>query len=276
MKKIQRNMISVNGIKLFYLDSKTHGDVMICLHGRWGRAETWVDFMTTYSERYRIIAPDQRGHGLSDKPYSTYTVEEMASDIVELANILDISKCILVGHSMGGHIAAYIAANHPDRVKGLAILDKSPNGPHEKDKRALDEIDIIDPITKDWPLPFSSLTEAREYIRKSMDSELSYQYFMNSLVEDLEGFHMMYSNRAISANIAYYQSWYELLPRIQCMTMIARSNSHEAVNDADFERMKQEIRYNIAFEISDPDHNIHLSKKEEFYGYFNRFLAELT
>ena len=82
--RIHRNIVTINGIDIFYLDTKTKGDTIICLHGRWGRGETWIDLMQHYGERYRIIAPDQRGHGLSGKPVSKYTADEMASDIIAL------------------------------------------------------------------------------------------------------------------------------------------------------------------------------------------------
>lgn len=206
MNRIHRELVDVGGVHLFVLDSKTSGLPILCLHGRWGGAETWIDFINHYSSRHRIIAPDQRGHGLSDKPVSLYSVEEMSKDILSLARTLKLGKYILVGHSMGGFIAAHIAA-HSKNVAGLAVLEK---------------------------------------------------------------------NQAISANIANYHSWYDVLPRIRCPTMIARSSSHEAVSDEDFEIMKREIRHVYAYEISHPDHNIHLSGKEEFYGYFDDFLRRIA
>ncbi|WP_211296438.1 alpha/beta fold hydrolase [Paenibacillus donghaensis] len=59
--QIYRNIAKLNNVELFYLDTQTEGPVILCLHGRWGRAETWVDFMKHYGDHYRVIAPDQRG-----------------------------------------------------------------------------------------------------------------------------------------------------------------------------------------------------------------------
>ena len=273
--KIHRNTISVNGIDIFYFDTMTEEcPVILCLHGRWGRAETWVDFIQHYGNRFRIIAPDQRGHGLSGKPLSKYTADEMASDMIALLDSLNIDSIILVGHSMGGYIAGYLSAKYPKYVKALAILDKSAAGPEKPNTQPLEMIPAVDPVTKDWPLPFSSLKEARDYIKNAMESELSYQYFMNSLTEDKNGFHMMFSSQAIAANIAYYENWFHLLPEIKCPVMLLRSSSQEAVTDEDFAKMQSLLPNCMAFEVSLPDHNVHLSNKQEFYRYFDEFLIK--
>lgn len=273
--KIHRDIVNVNGIDIFYRDTQTKGTTILCLHGRWGRGETWVDFIQHYGEKYRIIAPDQRGHGLSGKPISKYTAGEMASDMITLLNYLHIESIILVGHSMGGHIAGYLTAEYPNYVKALAILDKSASGPETPNLLPVEKIVAIDPITKDWPLPFSSLREAQECIRNAMQSDLSYQYFLNSLTEDVNGYHMMFSSQAIAANLAYYENWFHLLPKIKCPVMLIRASGHEDVPDDDFSKMQSLLSNCIAFDMSHPDHNVHLGNKHEFYGYFDEFLKKV-
>ena len=106
--KIYRNIAKLKNIDMFYFDTKTQGMTIMCLHGMYGRAETWVDFIEHYGKQYRIIALELRGHGLSSKPISKYTVEEMAEDVTELLDFLKIDSVILVGHSMGGEVGCYI------------------------------------------------------------------------------------------------------------------------------------------------------------------------
>jgi len=272
---IHRAVAQLETVDIFYRDTQTAGPAILCLHGRWGRGETWVDFMHRYGEQYRVIAPDQRGHGLSGKPVGKYTAAEMADDMLCLLAYLQVKPVILVGHSMGAHIAGYLAATYPQYVKALALLDKSADGPEPPASLPLDQLVITDPVTKDWPLPFKSLSEAQAYIRKDMPSELSYQYFMNSLVETVEGYQMMFSTQAMAANIAYYENWYHLLPHIQCPVMLLRSGSHEAVPDADFSKMQSLLANCMAYEMSHPDHNVHLGNKDEFYGYFDEFLSKV-
>ena len=268
--RIYRSIAKLKSIDMFYFDTKTEGSVILCLHGRWGRAETWYDFIQQYGEKYRILAPDQRGHGLSSKPISEYTTEEMAEDIIELLNFLKIDSVILVGHSMGGAIAGYLAAVYPKYVKAVAILDKSAAGPSESKELLLDKSQL-----KDWPIPFASLHEAMNFIKQVTISDIEYQYFMNSLIETIEGYQMMFKSQAIAIGIAHYEAWFNLLPKIKCLALLIRSKSHEAISDEDYIKMQKLLPNCITYEMSHTDHNVHLGNKEEFYECFNEFLRKI-
>jgi pimeloyl-ACP methyl ester carboxylesterase len=157
----------------------------------------------------------------------------------------------------------------------LAILDQSATGPDKPNPLPLDKITPIDPVTKDWPLPFASRMEAQEFMKKAMGSELSYNYFMSSLIETVDGYQMMFSSQAMAANIAYYENWFHLLPELKCPVLLVRAQKGEAVSDADFLKMQSLISDCLACEMSDPDHNVHLGNKEEFYRYFDEFLKKI-
>ncbi|WPC43037.1 alpha/beta hydrolase [Clostridium sp. JS66] len=276
--KIYRNMAKLKNIDMFYLDTKTEGTTILCLHGRYGRAETWYDFINHYGKQYRIIAPDQRGHGLSSKSIISeeYTPEKMAEDIIQLINFLKIDSVILVGHSMGGRVAGYLTALYPKFVKALSLLDISSSKPEESNQLCLDKSELIDPFTKDWPLPFATLNEAMNFIKQAASSNLEYQYFMNSLVESIEGYEMMFNSQAVAAIIAHYEDWFHLLPNINCPVLLIRSKSHEAIPDNDFIKMQSLISNCLVHEMSHPDHNVHLGNKEEFYKYFDEFLNKIS
>ncbi len=273
--RIYRNTAKLKGIDIFYRDTRTDGPAILCLHGRYGRGETWADFIRHYGKEYRVVAPDQRGHGLSGKPVAKYTAGEMAADMAGLLKHLQLAQAIVVGHSMGGRIAGHLAALHPEVVRALAILDKSASGHAGPIALPLDLVPPVDPLTKDWPMPFASRETAREFIRSVMDSDLSCDYFMESLVETPKGFRMMFSAQAMAANIAYEENWFRLLPGIQCPVLLIRATGSDAVSDADFAKMQSLIPHCTAREIQHPDHNVHLANKEVFYSYFDVWLKEL-
>lgn len=77
---------------------------------------------------FRVLAPNQRGYGKSDKPQglSAYDLDLLADDVLALADAEQCSQFCLVGHDWGGIVAWWIAAKHPARVKRLVIL----NAPH--------------------------------------------------------------------------------------------------------------------------------------------------
>ncbi|KZC03545.1 Soluble epoxide hydrolase [Methylobacterium radiotolerans] len=76
----------------------------------------------------RIIAPDQRGYGLSDKPagIAAYHLDRLAGDVLALADACGAPAVRLVGHDWGGLVAWWVASRHPERIDRLAIL----NAPH--------------------------------------------------------------------------------------------------------------------------------------------------
>ena len=272
---IYRSVAHLSGIDLFYMDTKTNGPAILCLHGLHGRAETWHDFIQRYGNRYRIIAPDQRGHGLSGKPVSRYTVEEFAEDAQQLLRHLSIDSAIVIGHSMGGKVAGYMAALYAEIVKAAALLDISAAGPDKPALVPLEQIPHQIPLTKDWPMPFSSLHQARRYIAEAAESELSYDYYMNSLFETVEGYRMQFSTQAIAAYYAHKENWYHILQQIQCPVLLVRAQGNEGIADEDYAAMQSALRNVQAREMSHPDHNVHLSDQALFYAYVDEWMETL-
>ncbi|MCQ4088300.1 alpha/beta fold hydrolase [Saccharibacillus sp. JS10] len=269
---LYRKKLKLKHIELFILDTQTEGPVIVCLHGRWGRGETWADLMRRYGDRYRVIAPDQRGHGLSSKPISRYTAEEMAEDVIKLLDTLGLSSCILIGHSMGGQNAAHVAAMYPSYVSKVAILDKTPEGPKVRLQTPPEEITAIDPLTADWQLPFSDRAQASKLMSQELDSQLAVDYFMNSLTETEEGYTMMFSPQAMAANIAYNIDWYDRLTEIYCPALLIRAKDGDNMPDDVWEKAKSLLPNGIAREMPGTDHNVHLSHPELFYTYLDEFL----
>jgi hypothetical protein len=91
----------------------------------------------------------------------------------------------------------------------------------------------------------------------------------------VEGYQMLFSPRAMAANIAYYQAWFDLLPKIRCPVLLIKSKGEESVQEADFARMKSLLPGCLAYEMSSPDHNVHVGEKDEFYRYFDEFLGRI-
>jgi pimeloyl-ACP methyl ester carboxylesterase len=100
------------------------GPVVILLHGFPLSRAMWEGQLSGIGSTYRVIAPDLRGHGESPVPDGIYTMDEMADDVVELLETLEISGPVVVGGlSMGGYVALSLAARYPTRVRALILMD---------------------------------------------------------------------------------------------------------------------------------------------------------
>jgi pimeloyl-ACP methyl ester carboxylesterase len=107
------------------LEVEDHGEgvPVVLLHGFPLSAAIWTPIRTAVEQAARLITPDLRGFGASDKPDSGYAMFQLADDVVRLADALGLDKFVLGGHSMGGYVALRVAADHRDRLAGLVLVD---------------------------------------------------------------------------------------------------------------------------------------------------------
>ena len=101
------------------------GMPLVLLHGMPSDCSTWAEVAPDLAAGYRVIVPDQRGHGGSART-GTYSLEEMREDVGELADALDLGRFVLGGHSMGGTVATLFGERYPGRLAGLILVDTPP------------------------------------------------------------------------------------------------------------------------------------------------------
>jgi pimeloyl-ACP methyl ester carboxylesterase len=100
------------------------GPVVVLLHGFPLSRVMWDEQLSGIGSVYRVIAPDLRGFGDSPVPEGVYTMDEMADDVIELLETLEIAGPVVVGGlSMGGYVALSLAARYPTRVRALMLMD---------------------------------------------------------------------------------------------------------------------------------------------------------
>ncbi|MBN3763607.1 alpha/beta hydrolase [Burkholderia sp. Ac-20365] len=125
--KVQDGKVDVNGVRYHYLlaQGKKDSPTVVLLHGWASTSYMWRFVMPQLVARgYTVLAPDLRGLGDTSKPATGYDKATVAEDIHALVAKLDLGPQVnIVGHDMGGMVAYAYAAQHPDEVRTLAILD---------------------------------------------------------------------------------------------------------------------------------------------------------
>ncbi|NKE63234.1 alpha/beta hydrolase [Lentzea sp. PSKA42] len=102
------------------------GPAVVLLHALASSSATWSRLTRDLVLSGRqVIAPDLRGHGRSSWT-GDYRLDSVQRDVVGVLDALDISEFDLIGHSLGGHVAALLAGRRPDRVRKLVLEDPSP------------------------------------------------------------------------------------------------------------------------------------------------------
>jgi len=112
-----------NGIRIHYLEWGRGDSIIVLLHGLYDSSETWSAIAPLLANNYRIIAPDRRGAGLSDKPVAGYDYQTLARDVESLIVALKLRRVYLVGHSAGAGVAMTLAATAPDKINRLVLVD---------------------------------------------------------------------------------------------------------------------------------------------------------
>ena len=115
------NHISVNGIDLAY-ERRGKGNPLVLIHGFPLDHTSWEDVALLLQDDFDLIIPDLRGFGESGSVDASYTVADMADDILGLLNNLGIEKAAFAGHSMGGYVALSFAKAYPQKVSGLGLV----------------------------------------------------------------------------------------------------------------------------------------------------------
>jgi pimeloyl-ACP methyl ester carboxylesterase len=119
--------LKVNGVRLHCV-VEGEGPLVLLLHGFPETSRAWRKQLPALAKRFRVVAPDLRGYGASDKPkgIAAYRTTVVADDVVALMHAFDADRAHVVGHDWGGGVAWTLAIEHPEAVDRLAVL----NSPH--------------------------------------------------------------------------------------------------------------------------------------------------
>lgn len=130
--------VTVNGMRMMVRErGGAGGQTLLLVHGFPLDSRMWCEQLSGLAGRARILAPDLRGHGLSDAPQGPYSMEQHADDLAALLDHLGVKKAMVAGLSMGGYVTFALWRRHPRRVAGLALVDTraEPDTPAGKASR---------------------------------------------------------------------------------------------------------------------------------------------
>ena len=121
-----RHVSTSDGVQLHLYEAGS-GPTLLLVHGWSQSAEQFAHQIDGLSDRYRVIALDQRGHGESEKPEHGYKIQRLATDLHDVLVALDLQEVTLLGHSMGCSVSwCYWDLFGSDRLSKLILVDEPP------------------------------------------------------------------------------------------------------------------------------------------------------
>jgi 3-oxoadipate enol-lactonase len=119
---MNKHFAQINGYRLRFASIGTEtAPAVVLSHALASRAEIWGYQLPLLSRHFRVILYDVRGHGESEASGDSYSLEELANDVVKLLDHLSIARTALVGLSLGGMIGQVLALTAPERLSALAL-----------------------------------------------------------------------------------------------------------------------------------------------------------
>jgi pimeloyl-ACP methyl ester carboxylesterase len=131
---VEHHYASVRGVRLHYAEAgPASGDPVVLQHGWPQHWWMWRDLIPALAAAgYRVIAPDLRGHGWSEKPAGDYRKDELMRDMLALLDHLGLDQVRYVGHDWGAYVGTLASLRHPERISQFVSLSLPHPWPRER------------------------------------------------------------------------------------------------------------------------------------------------
>ncbi|MGQ9679236.1 MAG: alpha/beta fold hydrolase [Candidatus Bathyarchaeia archaeon] len=267
MKVIPREgFLKSKGFRLHYLIWGASGAKLILLHSMGMDAHSFDEFSNRLGKGYQILAFDILDHGDSEKPKEPVGLSDHAEIIRNGYKQLGFFPNVLIGHSIGGMIGMVLAAEHPEELNGLVLVDIAP----------------MDPSRKYTPPPqppefFKSEDDARKYLK------LRYPYFADEYLEnrlkyaftkDEEGRLKLKPYGDIIRRSLFIDLW-PYLEKIKIPTLLILGKESTLVSPATVDRMRKIMPQLQVSTIENASHMVPQDRPAEFEDIVRRFLEKI-
>lgn len=248
---------------------------ILVIHGLLGSTVHWHAFCKSYSELTgrKIISVDCRNHGQSPRN-NLMTYPLMAGDIAETLGHLNISRAVLIGHSMGGKVAMELALSMPDSVEKLIVEDLPP-----MDAPAPLIAGILSAMLNLDFTQVKNSNDADDMLRESIPHDVIRAYVLTALHEDEEGkFHWLADIKNLRENLKSLvegnESAIELKGRTPYMgeTLFIAGGESQDLKNADMNEIRKIFPKADREVIPGASHFVHTDKPQEFLEIVHKFL----
>jgi pimeloyl-ACP methyl ester carboxylesterase len=120
---VEAGVENVNGASIYYRDIGARGEPLLLLHGFPETGDAFAQVVAPLGKRYRLIVPDLRGAGRSERTQAGYDKKTLASDVKALMDHLKIDRVHVIGHDIGARIAYAFAVQYPERLLSLTVAE---------------------------------------------------------------------------------------------------------------------------------------------------------
>ncbi len=244
------------------------GHPLLILHGLLGSADNWLPLARQWGERYHVLALDLRNHGHSPhgEPFDYAT---MAGDICEFMDAQMLPTAHVLGHSMGGKAAMYLALHFPERVSKLIVADIAPRAYRPQ------HLEIFDALLTLPLRHFSQRTEIDAALVQRIPESAVRQFLLKNLTRDQTGAFRWKIPLALIHK--YYAGLNEALVTdrvFSAPTLFLRGERSAYIRETDTPLIQRLFPNAQIHTVAGAGHWLHADAPGEFSNLVSRFLAE--
>ncbi len=255
----------IEGMKICYLEAgEQNPQAIVFIHGFSGDVQNWWDQYEYFKSQYHVVVIDNPGHGKSERRKDIkYSMALDGKTVIGLMDFLGIKQAIVAGNSMGGHIAAWVAINYPDRVTKLALSDAAG----ASDMRGLAILaPFVNPATMksmgytsgNQYKPTTSQNQARSAFIKSFDGTEEGNLYSDALAKSIKNLVM----NPIKKD----------LPKIKAETLLIWGDNDPTVNPKAMDTFARLIPNTKRYLVPQGGHTPHMDKPAEFNCAVENFI----
>ena len=261
-------------LTLHHLDWGTEGrDAIVVVHGSRLHAHVWDDFGRRFSDRYHIIAVDQRGHGDSGWCVpEAYQLEELYRDLRAHVEARGLSRYTLIGHSLGGRVSMLYAHRHQAELERLVLVDITPGRPPLPEAR--------DRGGNTQPRDFASEDEAIHYLGRAMSRaprHLVEESVRHGMRRNEAGRYVWkYDPVLFSQRVAVPPGMdlWSLMSAVATPTLLQYGSDSDVVNEALAAQLRDTMPRCTVERIDNAGHGLFTDQPDAFAASVERFMTQ--
>lgn len=241
------------------------GQPLVLLHGLFGSADNWGSIAKHFAQHYQVISVDLRNHGRS--PHNdSQTLADMAEDLRQLCDDLGVTPLHLLGHSLGGRVAMQFAAQYPERVNKLMVVDMGIRAYADAHTHLIDAMLALD-LSQ-----VQSRSKADKALSTSIRNLMVRQFLLTNLVKVNDQLQWRINLPALKANYAHFQA--ALAVHYEKPCLFIRGGQSDYVRDQDLAGIQQHFPQ-AQFVSLPTGHWVHAEHPQLFMQTVGQYLSEL-
>lgn len=240
------------------------GHPLILLHGLFGSGDNWGIIAKHFAQHYQVISVDLRNHGRSPH-HASQTYADMAEDLVQLCDTLNLDSIHLLGHSLGGKVAMQFATQFPNRMGKLIIVDMAMRAYADAHTQLIDAMLTVDLAS------MQTRSDVDHALSSTIEETMVRQFLLMNLVKSDGRLAWRINLGALKANYPALQQAVCASARYDKPSLFIRGERSDYVRNNDIEQIKTHFT-KAQFASMPTAHWVHAEQHQAFSEIVAQFL----